>query len=188
MSRGKDLSDQWDRSVESWSDFVRAGKDFYRDEMNNPAFFKLLGDVKNKKTLDLACGEGSNTRILARMEAQVVGADFSEKMIESAKRVEERERLGIQYIVADAADLKELRKESFELVTCFMALMDIEDYEKTIVEVARVLKKNGRFVFFRYAPVFRMGRDIRRWETSAWRLEVCRRERSRERTRALRNN
>jgi ubiquinone/menaquinone biosynthesis C-methylase UbiE len=157
MSSAKDLSHQWDSSVDSWTDFVRAGKDFYRDEMNNPAFFKLLGNVKDKKTLDLACGEGSNTRILARIGAKVVGTDFSEKMIEYARQVEEREKLGIRYIVADAADLKKLSNDSFELVTCFMALMDIEKYQKAIAEVARVLRKDGRFVFSITHPCFEWG-------------------------------
>lgn len=157
MSRSKHLADQWDRSVESWADFVRAGKDFYRDEMNNPAFFKLLGNLKGKKTLDLACGEGSNTRILAKMGAKVIGVDFSRQMVESARKAERREKLGIRYIVADAADLKGFSDYSFELVTCFMALMDIENYQKAIAEVTRVLTRGGRFVFSITHPCFEWG-------------------------------
>ena len=90
MVRSDDLSEQWDEAAESWTDFVRKGKDFYRDEMNNPAFFKLVGNVKGKKILDLACGEGSNTRILARKGAEVVGVDFSEKLIKFAKELEKK--------------------------------------------------------------------------------------------------
>jgi hypothetical protein len=62
---------QWDEAAEPWTDFVRNGKDFCREEMNNPALFQLLGNIKGKKTLDLACGEGSNTRILARGRAHI---------------------------------------------------------------------------------------------------------------------
>lgn len=157
MPRKSDVRTQWDKSVESWSDFVRAGKDFYRDEMNNPAFFKLLGSVRGTKTLDLACGEGSNTRILATMGANVTGADFSEKMIQAARKTEEREKQGIRYKVSDAADLRDFSDDSFELVTCFMAMMDIDDYGKAIAEVARVLKKRGRFVFSMTHPCFEWG-------------------------------
>lgn len=156
VSRG-DLSSQWDASVESWVDYVQSGKDFYRDEMNNPAFFSLIGNVKRKRILDLACGEGSNTRILARMGAKVVGIDFSKKMIEFARQKEENERLGINYCVADAADLKEFSEDSFDIVTCSMALMDIANYEKAICEVARVLKRNGRFIFSITHPCFEWG-------------------------------
>jgi len=157
MVSGGDLSSQWDASVESWVDFVQSGKDFYRDEMNNPAFFSLIGNVKRKRILDLACGEGSNTRILARMGAKLVGIDFSKKMIEFARQKEEKDRLGIDYYVANAADLKEFSDDCFDIVACSMALMDIENYEKAISEVARVLKKKGRFIFSITHPCFEWG-------------------------------
>lgn len=54
---------EWDEASEPWADFVREGKDYFRDEMNNPAFFKVIGNVRGKHVLDLSCGEGYNTRI-----------------------------------------------------------------------------------------------------------------------------
>src|SRR3989337_1780913 len=108
MIEGDRLAIEWNTTVESWADFVREGKDYYRDEMNNPAFFKLIGNVRGKQVLDLACGEGYNTRILAGKGARVVGVDFSKKLIESARRMERDERLGIDYYVSNAADLREL--------------------------------------------------------------------------------
>jgi len=145
---------EWDDAVESWVDFVRRGKDYYRECLNNPATFKLIGDVGGLLVLDLACGEGYNTRILARKGANVTGIDFSEKMIELAKREEEKENLGIEYFVLDAANLEKLQSNHFDLVTCFMSLQDIENYEKAISEVARVLKIRGRFIFSTPHPCF----------------------------------
>jgi 2-polyprenyl-3-methyl-5-hydroxy-6-metoxy-1,4-benzoquinol methylase len=46
--------------------------------MNNPAFFSLVGNIRGKHVLDLACGEGYNTRILSRKGAKVVDVDSSE--------------------------------------------------------------------------------------------------------------
>jgi len=138
---------EWNDAVESWVDFVRTGKDHYREGLNNPAAFELIGDVTGLTVLDLACGEGYNTRILARRGAKVTGIDSSEKMIEFAKQEEEREKLGIRYEVMNAADLREFSSHQFDLVTCFMSLQDVMDFEKAILEVARVLKYRGRFVF-----------------------------------------
>jgi ubiquinone/menaquinone biosynthesis C-methylase UbiE len=42
----------------------------------------------------------------------------------------------------------------FDLVTCFMALQDIQNFTKAIAEVARVLKQQGRFVFSIPHPCF----------------------------------
>ena len=144
----------WDDAAQSWLDFVRNGKDFYRDGLNNPATFALIGNVKGRVALDVACGEGFNTRMLARRGAEVLGIDFSEKMIELAKKGEEKKKLGIRYYVMDAADLSEFSDSHFDLVTCFMSLQDVRNYMKAISEVARVLKNHGRFVFSVPHPCF----------------------------------
>jgi ubiquinone/menaquinone biosynthesis C-methylase UbiE len=148
------IKKEWNDAAEPWVDFVRKGKDYYRDELNNPATFRLIRDVRGRIVLDLACGEGYNTRILARKGAKVTGIDFSEKLIELAKREETKEKLGICYHVLDATDLKEFSNNHFDLVACFMSLQDIENYEKAISEVARVLKNLGRFVFSVPHPCF----------------------------------
>ena len=88
MSKKGRIRKEWNDAAESWEDFVRTGKDYHRDQINNPAAFNLIGNVKGLKVLDLACGEGYNTRILARKGAKVIGIDFSEKLVELAKKEE----------------------------------------------------------------------------------------------------
>jgi ubiquinone/menaquinone biosynthesis C-methylase UbiE len=154
MTNKNAASREWDEASESWADFVREGKDYYRDEMNGPATFKMIGNVEGKRVLDLSCGEGSNARVLARKGAKVTGVDFSAKMIELASKREEDEKSGIDYYVSDAANLKDFGSGCFDIVACFMALMDVERYGDAISEVARVLKKNGRFVFTIPHPCF----------------------------------
>lgn len=171
MSKKDDLSRKWDEASESWADFVREGKDYYREEMNNPATFRIVGNVRGKGVLDLSCGEGYNTRILAKRGAKVVGVDFSEKMIELARQTEKREKLGTSYYVSDATDLKEFKNESFDVVTCIMALMDVERYEDAISEVARVLRKHGRFVFSITHPCFDFGETTNGEPIAKWKYE-----------------
>jgi ubiquinone/menaquinone biosynthesis C-methylase UbiE len=150
----KSVKKEWDDASEAWADFVRKDKDYCRTEMNNPATFKLIGDVKGKHVLDITCGEGYNTRILAKKGAKVTGVDFSKKLIELAKQEEAKEKLGICYHVLDAAYLKGFPSDHFDIVTCFMAVQDIEDYETAISEVARVLRNHGRFIFSITHPCF----------------------------------
>lgn len=147
MHNEDNIKREWNDAAESWVDFVRKGKDYYRDGLNNPAAFELIGEVRGLSVLDLACGEGYNTRILARKGAKATGIDFSEKMIRFAKQEEEKEKLDICYKVMDAANLAKFRNDHFDLVTCFMSLQDIKDFKKAISEVARVLKEGGRFIF-----------------------------------------
>ncbi len=154
MRKKDGIKKEWDAAAESWLDFVRKGKDYYRDELNNPATFQLIGDIRGRRVLDLACGEGYNTRILARKGAKVIGVDFSEKMIEQAKQEETRKKLAIDYYVVDAADLKQFPSNYFDLVTCFMSLQDIKNYNGAISEVARILRDRGQFIFSIPHPCF----------------------------------
>jgi 2-polyprenyl-3-methyl-5-hydroxy-6-metoxy-1,4-benzoquinol methylase len=165
------VSREWDEASESWADFVRMSKDYFREEMNNPAALRMVGNVKDEQLLDLSCGEGYNTRILAKKGARVIGVDFSQKMIKLARQREKRDRLGIRYYVSDAADLKELESKCFDVVTCFMALMDIERYEDAISQVARVLKKNGRFVFSITHPCFEYGDTVGGEPIAEWKYD-----------------
>ncbi|MEU3772475.1 class I SAM-dependent methyltransferase [Streptomyces sp. NPDC032472] len=78
---------------------------------------EALGGVRGLDTLDLACGHGHNTRLLARGGARrAVGVDISEKMIRLARAEAGGEHHGrIQYVVADAAELP--RMAPFDLAT-----------------------------------------------------------------------
>jgi SAM-dependent methyltransferase len=154
VTNGNGLAKEWDDAAESWVDFVRQGKDYFRDELNNPGMFKMIGNVRDQFVLDVACGEGYSTRILARKGAKVIGIDLSKKLIEYAKSQEQKEKLGISYYVTDSAVLSMFPAERFDLVTCFMAMMDIEHYDKAIGEIARVIKDEGRFVFSITHPCF----------------------------------
>jgi ubiquinone/menaquinone biosynthesis C-methylase UbiE len=165
------VSKEWDEASESWADFIRTGKDYYREEMNNPATFKMIGNVNGKQLLDLSCGEGHNTRILAKKGARVIGVDFSHEMIRLARQKEKEDRLGIKYYVSDPADLKEFENERFDIVTCFMALMDIERYEDALSEVARILKKNGKFVFSITHPCFEYGDMVNGEPIAEWKYK-----------------
>ena len=51
-----------------------------------PCLQALLGDVRDKRVLDLACDQGFLGRILARLGAQVTGIDLSSELPLRAKR------------------------------------------------------------------------------------------------------
>jgi ubiquinone/menaquinone biosynthesis C-methylase UbiE len=75
-------------------------------------------------------------------------------MIGLARMEERKEPLGIRYHQMGASYLSGLPNACYDLVTCFMALHDIEKYENAVAEVARVLKCGGRFVFSIMHPCF----------------------------------
>jgi len=76
---------------------------------------ELLGDLKGKTVLDLACGEGHYSRKVMRAgAADVLGVDISPRMIELAQAEEAKEQLGVRYLVEDVARLE--LAETFDVV------------------------------------------------------------------------
>lgn len=144
----------WDANAESWAEQVRKGWDVYREYWNNPAFLDFIGDLAGQTVLDAGCGEGYNTRILARRGARMTGSDISARMIELARIEERREPLGIRYEVASFSDLAGFGEASFEAAVSFMALMDGPDFEGAAHELFRVLRPGGTLAFSIIHPCF----------------------------------
>jgi trans-aconitate methyltransferase len=81
----------WDRNADSWIELSRAGYDVYRDLVNTPAFLAMLPDVTGSTGLDLGCGEGHNTRLLARRGARMRAIDLAWRFLEAVVAEERRE-------------------------------------------------------------------------------------------------
>ena len=143
----------WDENAEAWTELVRAGYDHYRDGVNTPAFLEMLPDVGGLSGLDVGCGEGHNTRLLAGRGARMTGIDISETFIRHATEAEKDEPLGIRYKRASAVELP-FEDEVFDFATAFMSLMDIPETDLVLAEVFRVLKPGGFFQFSISHPCF----------------------------------
>jgi len=163
---------QWNEAAKSWVRFVREGKDYYREYLNGPALKRIMGEVEEKKVLDIACGEGYFSRFFATAGAKVTGIDISTSLVNEAVEEEKRHPLGVKYFVADAANLSMLKSDSFDLAFCYMALMDIQNYEGAISEASRILKTNGRFVAVIEHPCFVRHRVLDRKTVCDWKKRI----------------
>lgn len=139
--------------------------DLWHRALLDPALFQFIGDVAGRRVLDVPCGNGHNTRRLARLGATVTGVDISEPLITRDIEREKREPLGIRYLAADAGRMEMLESESFDLVISHMGLMDIPDAGAAIAEMSRVLHPAGRLVALFCHPCF----DIP--ERSGWMVD-----------------
>ena len=143
----------WNANAHAWTQLVRAGFDIYRDGLNTPAFLSLLPDVQGQRGLDIGCGEGHNTRLLAKRGARMIGVDIAPKFIEYAAESEERDPLGIEYLVASAVRLP-FQDQTFDFVTGFMSFMDIPETNEVLSEAYRIIEPRGFLQFSICHPCF----------------------------------
>jgi demethylmenaquinone methyltransferase/2-methoxy-6-polyprenyl-1,4-benzoquinol methylase len=98
--------------------------------------------------LDICCGTGDLSLELRRAigpDGRVVGSDFSEPMLDLARRKSGEEGLAVEFGWADALDLP-YGDDSFDAVTVGFGARNLADLDKGLAEMARVLRPGGRLV------------------------------------------
>lgn len=153
----------WEENAILWTKLSREGFDIFRDHLNTPAFLRMLPNVSGLNGLDIGCGEGYNTRLLALRGAKMTGIDISQTFLNYAKQTEKLKPLGINYILATAENLP-LLDQSYNFIVAFMSLMDISNQEKAISEAYRILKPGGFLQFSITHPCFVT--PLRKWLTN----------------------
>ncbi|MFO1417829.1 MAG: class I SAM-dependent methyltransferase [Methylotetracoccus sp.] len=126
----------------------------WRAAIESYSLLELIGDVRRRSAVDLACGEGFHTRRLARFGADpVLGVDLSERMIDLARAAESACPLGVDYLVADVRELRLPRR--YDLVVAAYLL----NYSRNPGELAAMCRSvasaaapGGRFVAVNVNP------------------------------------
>ena len=98
--------------------------------------------------LDVCCGTGDLALELRRRigpDGRVVGSDFSEPMLEIARRKSGEESLPVEFGWADALELP-YGDRSFDAVTIGFGARNLSDLDRGLAEMARVLRPGGRLV------------------------------------------
>lgn len=147
------VGELWDENAEAWTTLTRLGYDKYRDHINTPAFLDMLPDVAGLRGLDVGCGEGHNTRLVAQRGASLTALDIAGRFVRYAREQETKEPLGITYLRASAVELP-FADAGFDFAMATMSMMDVPDQDRAIREVTRVLKPGGFFQFSILHPCF----------------------------------
>ena len=113
----------------------------------------MLPDVTGLRGLDVGCGEGHNTRLVAQRGAQLTAIDIARRFVDYAQERERQEPLSITYLRASAVEMP-FAEASFDFVMATMSMMDVPDQGRAIREVSRVLRPGGFFQFSILHPCF----------------------------------
>lgn len=110
---------------------------------------RVLGALPGKSVLDVGCGEGTNSILLAKLGAQVTGIDISPKSIELAsKRAEINQLTGSCRFVCSPLETAELAPHSFDVIWGDAILHHvIADLSNVLTRLTRWAKPGGLMVF-----------------------------------------
>lgn len=110
---------------------------------------KLLGYIEtgdNTDFLDIGCGDGEVAKYIARTyHGRVTGIDIDPEQVKIA-RENDGDIPHLKYLEADSTDLP-FEDNSFDVVLSFGVLHHIENWDDSLEEIKRVLRKGGYFVY-----------------------------------------
>lgn len=129
----------------------KKGAEFYERNFV-PTLFKKWAEISVEKLslkesdhlLDVACGTGIVARTAKDKKVEnlrITGCDINPGMLEVASEIDPE----INWVKANSEDLP-FENESFEKLSCQFGLMFFQDPVKSIMEMARVKRKNGKIV------------------------------------------
>lgn len=125
---------------------------FGRDQAWRRRAVRLAGIEPHHRALDVACGTGDLTECLAEAgAAEVVGVDFTEAMLEIARRKAGRLRPDRRprYALGDAMAL-DLPNDSFDVVSIAFGIRNVAAPDQALREFRRVLRPGGRLVVLEF--------------------------------------
>lgn len=148
--------EEWDALADWWEAEMGDGDDFHRQLLHDNQL-DLLAPKPGERILDLACGQGAFSLVLANRGANVVGVDGSARMLGHARR-----RCGsgpdapeFHHIdLAEPGAVLRLGTERFDSAVCGMALQDIGEIDAMVASVPKLLKPGGAFVCSVPHPAF----------------------------------
>jgi SAM-dependent methyltransferase len=140
----------WDRAADRYAASV-GGPDDRIYVMLREALWESIGaDLRGLDVLDLGCGHGWLSALLAHAGARVRGIDGSEALLAYARRLVPEAEFARYDLVVDALPTD----RRFDRIVAHLVLMDLPDVEGTLEFVRRVLKPGGGFVFTIPHPCF----------------------------------
>lgn len=110
----------------------------------NKRIYSKLGNIKNKKILDMGCGAGESSVFFAKKGARVTATDISNGMLKVVHKLAKKHNVKLKTIQCYSHETP-FKNETFDIIYAANLLHHVVS-DNTLKEVNRILKKGGIFV------------------------------------------
>ena len=105
-------------------------------------YYYLKEFVENKKVLDIACGSGYGSEIIANYRCKsYLGIDISNETIIDANKHYKNKK--IRFLCGNATNLHFIKNDTFDVIVSYETIEHIQNYNRFLKELKRVLNTRG---------------------------------------------
>lgn len=132
---------------DKYYDFIYHGKDYKKETGLIFNLSKKFGIKSPKKILEIGCGTGNHTMLLAKTGISLVAIDIDLEMVKIArKKLSDRQNVKIIH-----TSIEHLKEKRFDLVIAMFNVVTYIESCKQLIQfmkgVAKRLNRNGVFIF-----------------------------------------
>ncbi len=142
---------QAQRHIPAW--MVRLYLSFFHPPLGKTLRLDMVKDVlqgyrfAGKRVLDIGCGIGDLSFLLAARGAEVVGVELDEEKVRRATAIARRWNFKqLRFIAGNVMKLNQMGLGQFDVITCIALLEHIEQDEALLSQVLSLLRPGGLFV------------------------------------------
>ncbi len=143
------MFEEWNQIASVWNENMKDG-DWFQRHIIYPEVLRFLSPVKNKKVIDVGCGNGHLSRFLAKQGAKAFGVDNSQQMITACNLNGGSATFACLDITAETMPCK----KRFDAAVFNNSMQDMQEYEKGLKGAYQLLKKRGELLIVVKHPCF----------------------------------
>jgi SAM-dependent methyltransferase len=147
-------SDGWDESAAGWLAEVADGGDYGRKFVLDAPMLARIKGRGFKTALDVGCGEGRFCRMLRDENIKTVGIDPTQELLATARELDPDG----DYRLGRAEDL-DVPANSFDLVVCYLTLIDIAGLSCATERMVNALRPGGTLLIANLTSFSTAGMD-----------------------------
>lgn len=145
--RKERITEYWTKRSESFLEQRRAELDSPLARRWMERIEEQIGTGRRLKILDVGCGSGFFSILLARRGHEVIGTDLTPEMVVNSRKLAGEQQAGCKFLVMDAEAL-DFDDETFDVVISRNLTWTLPDAEKAYTQWCRVLKPEGILLNF----------------------------------------
>lgn len=142
---------QAQRQIPAW--MVRLYLSFFHPPLGKTLRLDMVKDVlqgyrfAGKRVLDVGCGIGDLSFLLAARGAEVVGVELDEEKVERATAIARRWSFQqLRFVAGDVMRLDQMGLGQFDVITCIALLEHIQQDEALLTQMLSLLRPGGLLV------------------------------------------
>jgi malonyl-CoA O-methyltransferase len=137
------------KAYDQWSTTYDTDENFTRD-LDQIVTQETLSEYSCQRILEIGCGTGKNTDLLAKIAQNVCAIDFSQGMMKKART--QIQAKNVAFCLADLTQGWAIKDQTMDLIVCNLVLEHIENLKFIFCEATRVLVESGKFFISELHP------------------------------------